>query len=725
MANPCTPFRLKSSAPVLISLIVALLAGCGGSNDTPTPAVQPGTGQAPVQPELTLVAGNTGGAGSTDGVAASARFNAPADIAIGNDGTMYIADTGNNAIRKMAAGSVTTLAGIAGLGGHADGTGTAARFNQPRSIAVDTLNNIFVADAGNRVIRKISASGDVTTFAGAVGIEGNADGQGTAANFRTPVALANDSAGNLYVIDRQPGGVQRTGTLRKISPAGNVTTIATNDSTFSVLGDGVAVDSAGNLYVIGVVGSDTVTRTLQPGPGGPAPFTITVRTPKLLQISPQGEVVTLGAVQVDGEYGGIILDPSGNVYFSNYAYHTIYQYSTDTRGISVFAGSYGPVVYDSHGLPSYPISLGSADGMGAEAQFHTPMGLAAGSDGYLYIADQRNHAIRKASAQGMVTTVAGAAIKQGADDGSALEATFGAGLKGSAVDAAGNIYVADTYLHIIRKITPEGRVLTLAGRAGENGYADGAGAAARFTSPTGVTIDPSGNVYVADSLNSIIRKITPDGQVTTIAGTARMRGQSDGMGTSAQFQSPTGITRDAAGNLYVTDAQAGTIRKITPAGMVSTIAGSIDRNGVDSDGIGAAARFNQPNAIAVDAAGNLYVTDLWSYTIRKISPTGQVITLAGKQAADGFVDGTGSAARFIYPTGIALDPAGNLYVSDSGNSAIRKITPEGMVSTVIVVPTPYQSLPEDRLQSIAFSGTNSLYVTRAGGVFKLTMAGTR
>ena len=217
-----------------------------------------------------------------------------------------------------------------------------------------------------------------------------------------------------------------------------------------------------------------------------------------------------------------------------------------------------------------------------------------------------------------------------------------------AVDGSGNVYVADTDNNTIRKITPAGVVTTLAGTAGVPGSADGTGSAAQFNYPGGVAVDGSGNVYVADIDNNTIRKITPAGVVTTLAGTAGVHGSADGTGSAAQFYDPHGVAVDGSGNVYVADTDNNTIRKITPAGVVTTLAGTAGVYG-SADGTGSAAQFNYPAGVAVDGSGNVYVADTYNDTIRQITPAGVVTTLAGTAGMPGSADGTGSAARFYYP----------------------------------------------------------------------------
>lgn len=309
---------------------------------------------------------------------------------------------------------------------------------------------------------------------------------------------------------------------------------------------------------------------------------------------------------------------------------------------------------------------------------------------------------------------AGDANTSGSLDGKGSAARFNSA-NGVAIDSASNVYVADTANHTIRKITPAGLVSTLAGTAGLSGSTDATGAAARFNTPRGVATDIAGNVYVGDSGNSTIRKITPAGVVTTLAGTAGISGSTDAAGTAARFSLPDGIATDSAGNVYVADSGNHTIREITAAGVVSTLAGTAGSSG-SIDAAGALARFNSPRGVATDSANNVYVADTNNHTIRKVTPAGVVSTLAGTAGTGGSADGIGAAARFNGPNGVATDNASNVYVADTNNNTIRKVTPAGTVTTVAgraqtlgFTPGPLPGLLSAPF-GVAVSGT-SLYVT--------------
>lgn len=316
---------------------------------------------------------------------------------------------------------------------------------------------------------------------------------------------------------------------------------------------------------------------------------------------------------------------------------------------------------------SYPTSAaGSLDGTGTAARFDRPTAIAVDAVGNLYVTDQNNRTIRKITTAGVVTTLAGTAgAALGGADGIGPAATFNSP-SGIAVDPAGVVYVADQLGHVIRKITPNGTVTTLAGLYGTSGTTDAlVGTNARFNRPSSLTLDPDGNLYVADRLNFTIRKITPAGAVSTIAGTAGLQGHANGSGAAVRFDQPNDIDMDRAGNLYVAEQLQHTIRKITPAGVVSTYAGVVGTSG-SLDGPAATATFNRPFGLAVDAVGNVYVGDSFNYIIRKIAPDGTVSTLAGTAGVfSPLTDGTGAAARFGGVGRLAVDAVGTLYVPDN------------------------------------------------------------
>ena len=411
------------------------------------------------------------------------------------------------------------------------------------------------------------------------------------------------------------------------------------------------------------------------------------------KITPAGVVTTLAGTpgirgSADGSGAaasfnlpsGVATDSSGNVYVADG-----YSYSlpAEDGGNTIRKITPGGVVTTLAGTPDVS---GSADGTGAAARFFDPTGVALDSAGDLYVGDTLNNTIRKITPAAVATTFAGNAGVEGSADGTGAAALLYYP-EGVATDSAGNVYVADTLNDTIRKITPTAVVTTLAGRAGVRGSADGTGTAALFYYPSAVATDSAGNVYVADSSNQIIRKITPAGRVTTLAGTAGVTGSTDGTGAAARFRYPNGVAADNAGNVYVGDSANSTIRKITPDGVVTTLAGAAGVNG-PADGTGGAARFSLPGGCAADGAGNVYVADSANNTIRKITPDGVVTTLAGTPGVMGSADGSGAAASFWVPQGLAIDSSGNIYVADRGNNTIRKITPAGEVTTVVGQPGP-------------------------------------
>jgi sugar lactone lactonase YvrE len=315
-------------------------------------------------------------------------------------------------------------------------------------------------------------------------------------------------------------------------------------------------------------------------------------------------------------------------------------------------------------MPAY------ADGTGSEARFWGVNGAVLDSAGNLFVTEIRNHIIRKITPAGVVTTFAGVAGELGSADGIGDAARFHRPFN-LAIDSADNLFVADTYNNTIRKITAAGEVTTVAGQAGVAGSQDGIGVNALLNFPTAVAVSSQGIVYVSDTKNEVIRKIDLNGAVSVLAGTVGLAGGSDGTGAAARFRSPFGITTDSAGNVYVADLFNHTIRKITPEGAVTTLAGQPQLIG-SRDGQGSAALFNMPYGITVDSAGNVFVTDSRNHTIRKITPGGKVTTLAGAPLVTGYAQGSGNVARFYVPSGITVDRDGSLYIAEFNNSTVRK-----------------------------------------------------
>ena len=597
--------------------------------------------------------------GNVDGVTNASQFNNPGGVAMDSSGNIYVADTADDTIRKISAnGTVSTLAGAPGVAGSADGTGTNALFNGPVGIAVDSSGNVYVSDTGNDTIRKITSDGVVSTLAGLAGNAGSANGVGTNASFYSPEGLALDAGGEIFVADTW------NDTIRAVSPSGSVSTyigqagifgstnaVGTNALLYEP--SAVAIDANGNIFVADT--GNNIIREIVPG------GTVTTVA---------GSVGDFGSIDATGTNAwfnapqGISVDASDNLYVADYLNNTIRKV-TSAGVVTTIAGA--------------PGIFGSANGLGTNALFWGPQGIVVcpTNNNLVYVADTGNSIIRQISLLGIkpiISTYAGNA-SDGSMDASGAAARFFWPMD-VASDGEGNFYVADAQNNTIRKIAANGTVSTFAGFPGVTGSANATGTNASFNAPEAVAVDGSGNVYVADTGNSIVREITPGGAVSTLAGSPGNIGSSNGTGSSAQFDAPWGIAVNGSGDVFVADTMSHTIREIAPGGVVTTFAGTAGNFG-SADGTNSAAQFDRPAGLAIDGSGNLFVADMFNHTIREITSAGVVSTIAGLARVFGDSDGTNNTAAFFEPEGIAVGGGDTLYVADSGNDSIRQVTPSG------------------------------------------------
>jgi uncharacterized protein (TIGR03437 family) len=601
--------------------------------------------------KLVLVAGNSHAGFSGDGGPANAAaLNFPTGVAVDSAGNLYIADAGNYRIRKVSGGTITTVAGNGGAGFSGDGgPATSAAFNRPIAVALDGAGNLYIADEYNRRIRKVSA-GTITTVAGG-GNQGLGDGgPATSASLFDPSGIAVDSAGNLYIADTYN---QR---IRKVS-GGNITTVAGNGNlgfsgdggpaTNASLNDpeGVAVDSAGNLYI-----ADFGNNRIREVSGG---IITTVVGSGNLGFS--GDGGSAASASLNGP-DGVAVDAAGELFIADFANERIRKVSGGV--ITTVAGTGGGTFWGDGGTATSAELLSTAD-------------VVVDATGNLYIADPGNNRVRKVSG-GMITTVAGNGIAGFSGDGG-LAASASLNLpQGVAVDSAGNLDIADCYNDRIRKVSG-GTITTVAGSANGGFSGDGGPAtSALLACPSGVAIDSAGNLYIADSWNSRIRKVS-GGTITTIAGNGIVGFSGDGgPATSASLNLPVGVAVDSAGNLYISDRGNFRIRKVS-GGIITTVAG----NGVwgfSGDGGPATnASLAGPNGVAVDSAGNLYIADFGNNRVREVSG-GTITTVAGNGYTGFWGDGGPAiGAALNSPEGVAVDLAGNLYIADTDNNRIREV----------------------------------------------------
>jgi uncharacterized protein (TIGR03437 family) len=640
---------------------------------------------------VTAVAGNgTQGFSGDNGPATSAQLSRPVGLALDSAGNLYIADAGNNRVRKVSNGVITTFVGGGEIGCGGSGSATSAGLYFPTDVAFDSAGNLYIGDAGNGCIRKVS-NGVVTTVAGngTQGFSGD-NGPATSAQLNGGqwLSVALDAAGSLYITDTLN---QR---IRKVSN-GTITTIVGNGTAGFSGDDGpatsaqlnhpqdVIVDPEGNLlivdsynHVIRKVANGIITTVTGTGIGG---FNGDNGPPTSARLN---------------DPSGVAMDTDGNLYIADNSNNRIREVSNGVistiagNGTADFSGNNGPAI---------------------SAQLSQPQGIAVDSAGNLYVADYYNSVISKVM-NGMITTVAGNGTGGfSGDDGPATSAQLN-GPVGIAVDTAGNLYIAENGPRV-RKVS-NGVITTFAG-TGKTGFSGDGGPAtsAQFENTCNVAVDTVGNVYIADCDNNWIRKVS-NGIITTVAGngTAGFSGDS-GAAINAQLDNPSGLAVDSAGSVYIADSKNERIRKISN-GIINTMVGNGINGFEGNDGPATSAELSYPSGVALDSAGNLYIADLDNSRVRKVS-NGVISSIAGGGPSFGD-DGPATSAQLHYPTDVAVNTSGNVFVSDQSDNRIRLLTPNAVPAI-----KPGGIVPNDSTVAIIQSGSwVSLYGSNlASGTF--------
>ena len=644
----------------------------------------------------------------------SATFKDPTGIAV-DANFIYVSDFGGNKIRKIALTApyaVTTFAG-SGATSSMDGTGVAATFNTPFGIALDGEGNLYVTEWGNK-IRQITPAGIVTTIAGS-GAVSTVDGNGIAATFNDPANMVIDPTTGVGYVSEWTGDrirkIELGGyTLSPALPAGLSFDILTGSITgtptninygplnytitaYNYYGSStatVALTTANIPSITSTIASALTQTTATTGGnvttnGGSTLLEkgicwSTSANPTILDTKVVNGTTTTGSYTA--AIAGLVASTTyyirayatnsvGTAYGTQVSFTTLITpptisytasntFTVNTPITTLAVSNSGGTV---SGLASTNVSTfagstpGYTNGSGTDAKFYYPWDVTSDALGTIYVADTFNHAIRKISSSGVVTTFAGG-FMGGNSDGFGSFAQFNAP-QGIATDILGNVFVADGSDNI-RKIDASGNVITLVTSPSSS---------ISFHTPKGIVVDTSGIIYFSDS-TSRIYKIDTSNNLSVFAGGDNINGTNDGIGTSARFNRPNGLAIDATGNVYVADTYNHRIRKITPLGVVTTLAGSTQGF---NDGTGTSAQFNNPFGLTVDASGTIYVAESGNNRIRKITPMGVVTTLAGIASA-GSIDGSATLASFTNPTGITSDSDGNLYVSEFITHKIRKIT---------------------------------------------------
>lgn len=630
------------------------------------------------------------GGGAADGdLAIHTNLAVPRGIFVDTSGNVYLADTNQHRIRRIATdGTMTTIAGT-GSGGYSGdgGQATEAKLSSPTSVFVDAAGVVYIADANNHRVRAIATDGLITTVAG----DGFDDGFGlgrftgdlgpaTIASLARPWDISVDAGGILYIADREN---QR---IRRVAVDGTISTFAGN-GTLVPLGDGGQAIDAGFVFPSSVIVSNAGVVYIAETSGN-----------RIRRVATNGVITTVAGTGVGGNTGdggpatlatllsplAIYLDGADNLFIADAGNDRIRK--VDASGvISTFAGT-GSVGFSGDG------------GAATDAQLDAPSGIWGASDGTIYFADSSNNRLRKVDLSGVISSVAGNGNTLFAGDGGPATTARLNSPAAVALASDGTVYIADSENHRVRSIDPAGNISTVAGDGVADFSGDGGPAlSASFRLSADVALTPTGEIVVADTRNNRVRKISSAGVMSTIAGDGfvdafgdgRFRGD-NGPASEASIRGPRGIFVAANGNIFIADTENQRIRKIDADGVISTVAGDGGAGTAGDSGPATLANLNFPSGVHVDGIGNIYIADTANHLVRKVSPAGMISTVAG----DGFLDdfsggrfagdgGPATLASLDFPTDIAVDNEGTIYIADTFSHRIRKVAVDGTISTIV------------------------------------------
>ena len=614
---------------------------------------------------ITTFAGTgTRGGGGDGGSATSSMLSIPRGVAVDGSGNVYIADSGNNRVRKVdTSGTITTFAGTGagGFGGDG-GSATSSMLSAPYDVAVDGSGNVYIADQDNNRVRKVDSSGTITTFAGTgVGSFGGDGGSATSSMLSAPYDVAVDGSGNVYIADTW------NHRIRKVDSSGIITTIAGNgtrgfggdggSATSSMLNlpNGVAVDGSGNVYIADY------------------------HNHRVRKVDTSGIITTILGIPAIYQPSRVAVDGAGNVYVAES--RGVRKMDATTNDVSTFAVNASRFGFGPDGVPAI------------SSQLAWPMGVAVDGSDNVYIAEFRAHRVRRVDSSGIITTFAGTGTRGFGGDGGAATSALLYQPDDVAVDAFGNVYIADRLNHRVRKVNSSGIITTFAGTgAGGFGGDGGAATSSMLRAPASVAADGSGNVYIADLWNHRVRKVDSSGIITTFAGTGTSGfGGDGGAATSSMLNLPNGVAVDGSGNVYISDHSNHRVRKVDSSGIISTFAGTGTR-GFGLDGVEAtSSHLRSPHEVAVDGSGNVYIADWGSGRVRKVDSSGIITTFAGIGGwGFGGDGGPATSARLSVVEDVAVDGSGNVYIADRENNRIRRVH----VPRPPVAEAPEQPEPE-------------------------------